>query len=93
MENQEQIKSAFLIADLAGYTALTDSHGDSTAVEIVDRYLEIVNNSLTDKTKLVDRVGDEVLIQLDSAHEILKTSINIIRKTNSENHFPLFTQE
>ncbi len=88
MANQDQITTAFLIADLAGYTALTDTHGDSAAVKIVDRYLEIVNNSIADKANLVDRVGDEVLIQSGSADEILKTGINIIRAINSENHFP-----
>jgi len=88
MGNQEQIQAAFLIADLAGYTALTDSHGDSAAVEVIDRYLEIVNNSLRDNTKLLERVGDEVLIQSESVDNILETGVHIVEAINSENHFP-----
>jgi len=37
---------AILIADLSGYTALTETHGASSAADLVDKYVEIVNNSL-----------------------------------------------
>ena len=33
-------ETVFLIADLAGYTALTEAHGDMSAAEIVKRRME-----------------------------------------------------
>ena len=52
----------FLIADLAGYTALTEAHGDMSAARIVKRYDEIVNDNILPGTKLVERVGNACTI-------------------------------
>ena len=53
-------EKVFLIGDLAGYTALTEAHGDMSAAKIVKRYVEIVNDNIFSGTKLVERVGDEI---------------------------------
>lgn len=53
-------EKVFLIGDLAGYTALTEAHGDMSAAKIVKRYVEIVNDNIFPGTKLVERVGDEI---------------------------------
>ncbi|MBT8373458.1 MAG: hypothetical protein KJN80_00945, partial [Deltaproteobacteria bacterium] len=66
----------FLIADLAGYTALTEAHGDMSAARIVKRYVEIVNDNIFHGTKLVERVGDEVLMVSNDVSSIVQTAIN-----------------
>ena len=60
--NSNQIETTFLIADLAGFTALTEAHGDLSAASIVSRYMEIVNDTLQPGSRLVERTGDEVRI-------------------------------
>jgi len=35
---------AILIADLSGYTALTETHGAASAADIIDKYIQIVEN-------------------------------------------------
>ena len=37
---------AILMADLSGYTALTETHGAVSAANLIDRYVEIVEKCL-----------------------------------------------
>ena len=53
---------AILIADLSGYTALTEVHGAHAAADLIDTYQEIVERSLVGESRLQERVGDEVMI-------------------------------
>lgn len=38
-----EINIAILMADLSGYTAMTEIHGAESAAAMVDRYLTLVN--------------------------------------------------
>jgi class 3 adenylate cyclase len=77
---------AILIADLSGYTALTETHGASSAADLIDKYVEIVNNSLVGDSRLHERVGDEVMIVSASADHLLSTAEillqNVLRQYN-----------
>jgi class 3 adenylate cyclase len=58
---------AVLMADLTGYTALTETHGAASAADLIDRYVEIVEDCLIGDSKLQERIGDEVMIVSSSA--------------------------
>ena len=81
-------ETVFLIADLSGFTALTEAHGDMSAASIVTRYVEIVNDNLCQGTKLVERVGDEVLIVSNEATSIVRTAIDLRDTIEKEQLFP-----
>lgn len=83
MENN----AAILIADLSGYTALTEAHGASTAAITIDKYINIVHSSLRGKTILHERIGDEVMILSDSADDLIDTAIMLIHNCSKENYF------
>ena len=78
----------FLIADLAGFTALTDGHGDMTAASIVSRYIEIVNDTLHPDSHLIERTGDEVLIASNNTQSIVETAIHLRHTVERESDFP-----
>src|ERR1700712_148381 len=78
---------AILIADLSGYTALTETHGSSAAADIVDRFLEITKHSLAGNSKLHQRVGDEVMIVSTSADQLVNTALLLIRNCSKEHLF------
>src|SRR5215467_2929286 len=78
---------AILIADLSGYTALTETHGASSAADLIDKYIEIVNNSLVGESHLHERVGDEVMIVSDSADNLLATAIVLLQHVLNEYNF------
>lgn len=81
-------EKVFLIADLAGYTALTEAHGDMSAVRIVKRYVEIVNDNIFPGTKLIERVGDEILMVSNDVTSIVRTAVNLRDTIENEQHFP-----
>jgi adenylate cyclase len=78
---------AILIADLSGYTALTETHGSFTAADMIDKYVEIVNDSLAGESVLHQRVGDEVMIVSPSADDLAATVILLIEKCSAEHNF------
>ncbi|MGZ4049308.1 MAG: adenylate/guanylate cyclase domain-containing protein [Bacteroidia bacterium] len=78
---------AILIADLSGYTALTETHGPETAADMVDIFVKIVGNCLVGDTVLHQRVGDEVMIVSNSPDELLSTAIMLIQNCYKQHRF------
>jgi len=77
-----------LIADLSGYTALTEAHGNISAAKVVKRYFEIVESVLDDKAQLVDRIGDEVLIANENADDGIRIALKLREMIENEPNFP-----
>lgn len=84
----KEIELALLIADLSGYTALTEAHGNMSAAEAVTRYVEIVHEVLHPSARLVERVGDEVLIVAEDPANLVQTGINLRDTIELEPLFP-----
>lgn len=78
---------AILIADLSGYTALTETHGSIMAADTIDRYLEMVKECLAGDSILHQVVGDEVLIVSSSPDDLICTAIMLIQKCSVEHNF------
>jgi class 3 adenylate cyclase/YHS domain-containing protein len=78
---------AILMADLSGYTAMTDVHGGASAARIVNRYLDIVNQSLAGTSRLVQRIGDQVVVLADKAEDLLTTIKKLELSVMAEDHF------
>jgi adenylate cyclase len=76
-----------LIADLSGYTALTETHGAVTAADVVDKFHHIVQQSLVGDSKLHDRIGDEVMIVSPSPDDLLKTAAMLLQNSSGEHLF------
>lgn len=78
---------AILMADLSGYTALTEMHGPASAADLIDKYVSIAQNCLIGDSKLHERVGDEIMIVSDSPDSLLATALMIGRHTSNEDNF------
>ena len=50
-----QTKIAIFMADLSGYTALTEVHGAETEATLVGQFMEMVNRSLVGDSRLHER--------------------------------------
>jgi adenylate cyclase len=85
MNKEENI--AILMADLSGYTALTEVHGALSAADLIDRYIEIVESCLVGESILKERTGDEVMIVSSSPDHLLATALMIMRNTSNEHNF------
>jgi class 3 adenylate cyclase len=80
-------KIALLIADLSGYTALTETHGALAAANLIDKYIEIVRNCLVGDSHLHERTGDEIMVVSSSADSLLTTALLIAKHTSNEEYF------
>lgn len=78
---------AILMADLSGYTALTETHGSSGAADLVEKYVSIVRDCLVGDSHLHSVVGDEVLIISSSADHLMYTALLLIQNTGKEENF------
>jgi adenylate cyclase len=78
---------AILMADLTGYTAMTDVHGGASAYKVVKRYMEIVDKALYGEARVIQRVGDQVVIISDQALDIAITAQRLNAISHEEHHF------
>lgn len=72
-------EATFLFADLAGYTALTESHGDEYAADVAAGFAAAIRETLEGYTaQEVKRVGDGVLIRAEDADQALHLAARLI---------------
>jgi adenylate cyclase len=57
-----RVRVAIAFADLAGYTRLTEELGEEEALELVERFVAAVEDSLPDDARVIKTIGDEVMI-------------------------------
>ena len=76
---------SILIADLSGYTALTETHGSFSAADLIDKYIAIVHESLIGTSVLQERVGDEVMIVATHPDDLLATAEVLLQRTSEHN--------
>ncbi len=56
----------FLFADLAGFTALTEAHGDEEAADLAAEFFDCVRDLLPDYGgEEVKTIGDAVMVRCD----------------------------
>lgn len=79
--------AAILMADLTGYTAMTDVHGGASAAMLVKKYMELVKKALVGKTKVIQRVGDQIVLLADDPNDVVATAKTLNSRVHSENHF------
>jgi adenylate cyclase len=54
-------ETAILFADLSGFTAFTEAHGDLDAADLAGRFHELAEVALRDGTRLIKTLGDAVM--------------------------------
>lgn len=67
------LERTFAFVDLAGFTALTEVHGDDEAVIQVERFVTLVRSSLRPGDQLVKCIGDAVMLAFDRPESAVRT--------------------
>jgi class 3 adenylate cyclase len=67
-----EAEATFLFADIAGFTALTEAHGDEQAVQLVEEFADAVQAELPRfDGEYVKAVGDALMLRVpDPAHAV-----------------------
>ncbi len=85
---RREVEVAFLLADLSGYTALTEVHGDTHAAQALTRYEQMAHAALQPGARLLERVGDEVLIVAYEVTSVVQTAVALRAAADQEPLFP-----
>ncbi len=78
----------FLFADLAGFTALTEAHGDMDAADVAARFTALARASLDPNSSLVKTIGDEAMIVSRDPVSATRTALHLAAAVHEEERFP-----
>lgn len=79
---------AFVFADLAGYVALTEAHGNAEAAGVIERFVGAASTALVAGARLVERVGDQVVIAADDPAVAIDIALRLHSLAARETIFP-----
>jgi class 3 adenylate cyclase/YHS domain-containing protein len=81
-------EAAILFADLSGFTALTEAHGDLDAAEVAGRFHELAEVALQGGTRLIKTIGDAVMTASPTSPAALATALELARLVEATPRFP-----
>jgi adenylate cyclase len=73
-----RVRVAIAFADLAGYTRLTEEVGEEEALEVVERFVDLVAETLPDDARVVKTIGDEVMVVGTDASALVDWAVGIV---------------
>jgi adenylate cyclase len=80
----------FVFADLAGFTALTEAHGDEEAADLAGEFFEAVRQLLPDHdAEQVKTIGDAVLVRVPDAAQAVRLGLQIVDEVTRRESFPV----
>src|SRR5262245_12812439 len=83
------IEAAFLFADIAGFTALTEAHGDEHAVQLVDEFANAVRVELPRlHGEYVKSVGDALMLRVPDPGDAVRLALWITRNAMGGHQAP-----
>lgn len=82
------MERAFCFVDLAGFTALTETHGDDTAADLVEHFSAVVDGVLCGDGSRVQTIGDAVFLVSPGPSAALAILGRLWRRADEEDHFP-----
>ena len=83
------MQATFAFLDLAGFTALTETHGDEAAAALVARFEALVRAALGGGARLVSMVGDAAFLVAPTPDEALRVVARVLALVQSEPDFPV----
>lgn len=79
----------FLFADLAGFTALTEAHGDERAADLVDEFVRQARGILGDYGATeVKAIGDALMLRAPDAAEGVRLACRLATDIGGKHGFP-----
>ncbi len=81
--------STFLFADIAGFTALTEAHGDEQAVQLVEDFATAVQAELPRvEGEYVKTIGDALMLRVPDPGDAIRLGLWITRNAMSGHQAP-----
>jgi len=85
----EPTSSTFLFADIAGFTALTEAHGDEDAADLAGHFCHAVSELVAAAGgEVVKTVGDAVMVRHPEPAQAVALGLQIAREVIAGHGFP-----
>lgn len=81
------VERAFVFADLSGYTALTEVHGDAHAAAIARKLAAFARESLVADGEVVKTIGDAVMLALPDVPSAIRAVSLLTSRVSSQDQF------
>lgn len=82
------MERTFSFVDLAGFTALTEIHGDETAADLVEHFTDVVDGALGEDGARVQTIGDAVFLVSREPSAALSVLKRVWQRADEEHQFP-----
>ena len=88
---EDRVSTTFCFIDVAGFTALTEAHGDEAAADLVERLTSLVRDTVAmcGEAALLEIVGDAALIRCANPARSVDIVRSVFRKAATESNFPV----
>src|SRR5207244_1035956 len=87
-EDEREIQT-FLFADLAGFTALTEAHGDEQAADLAADFSRQIRQFLADYGATeIKGIGDAVMLRAESAKQAVRLGLRVVQDVGRSHGFP-----
>jgi adenylate cyclase len=89
-QRSELAAQTFLFADLSGFTALTEAHGDEQAADLVGGFCVAVRQLLeAHRAQEVKTIGDALMLRAGDAAAAIRLALRIVHDVGAQHGFPL----
>ena len=78
----------FVFADLAGFTALTEAHGDERAADVALEFCSEINRLLPEDAEDLKMLGDACLLRVGDAAEAIALGLSLTGELGGRHGFP-----
>lgn len=79
----------FIFADLAGFTALTEAHGDARAADLAEEFVDAIRALLLGHgAEEVKCIGDAVMIRCTDAGQAIRLGVGVVNELGAHHGFP-----
>ena len=89
MDAGTSIEATFCFVDIAGYTALTETHGEHAAADLVDQFGELVRASIGPSGQLQEIIGDCAFIVFPNPLAAIGALAALYRSIADRQEFPI----
>lgn len=78
-----------VLVDLAGFTALTETHGDEQAADLAESFVAMTQKALGSDDRLIKAIGDAVMITSPTPAVALELLTRLLAECYSTKDFPI----
>jgi len=80
---------SFLFVDLAGFTALTEAHGDEDSADLAREFYTVVDRAAGEReAKMIKTIGDAVMVRAPRAADAVRLALCVVGEIGGQHGFP-----